>query len=96
MCDQFHDGTGFLTHHLALTNSFEVRYAYSSIYLIPYLFDFSPTEPIFMNSEPNILQILDHLSYLLLFSPLLVFFTITYILFLSTYPRLLYGPWTRP
>jgi hypothetical protein len=24
MCDQFHDGTGFLTHHLALTNSFEV------------------------------------------------------------------------
>ena len=24
MCDQFHEGTGFLTHHLALTNSFEV------------------------------------------------------------------------
>ena len=23
MCDQFHEGTGFLTHHLALTNSFE-------------------------------------------------------------------------
>ena len=27
MCDQFHDGTGFLTHHLALTNSFEVSCA---------------------------------------------------------------------
>ena len=25
MCDEFHDGTGFLTHHLALTNSFEVN-----------------------------------------------------------------------
>jgi hypothetical protein len=23
MCDMFHDGSGFLTHHLALTNSFE-------------------------------------------------------------------------
>jgi len=22
-CDQFHEGTGFLTHHLALTNNFE-------------------------------------------------------------------------
>jgi Common central domain of tyrosinase len=23
MCDKFHDGSGFLTHHFALTNSFE-------------------------------------------------------------------------
>eukprot|EP01034_Spumella_vulgaris_P046381 gene46381-57835_t len=23
MCDQFHEGTGFLTHHMALSNSFD-------------------------------------------------------------------------
>ena len=36
MCDQFHEGTGFLTHHLALTNSFEVL---SPFYLYHRLLD---------------------------------------------------------
>jgi hypothetical protein len=41
MCDEFHDGTGFLTHHLALTNSFEqsIREVDSTV-TVPY-WDFS-------------------------------------------------------
>jgi Common central domain of tyrosinase len=41
MCDGFHEGTGFLTHHLALTNTFEAALrAINPSVTLPY-WDFS-------------------------------------------------------
>ena len=53
MCDQFHEGTGFLTHHLALTNSFEasLRSVDPSVTL-PY-WDFTIEGQVITNLDKN-------------------------------------------
>jgi len=63
MCDQFHEGSGFLTHHLALSNSFEAALrAVDPSVTLPY-WDFSIDGQIIEDAGKNP-------SYLLEFSPI--------------------------
>ena len=58
MCDQFHEGTGFLTHHLALTNSFEasLRAVHPSVTLPYWDFTIEGQKISNLNQNPSYLM----------------------------------------